>query len=239
MSFEPKNRADRYTPEFFEGFAEDSARSSRVVLGHLFERYQPASVLDVGCGVGAWLDTAQKLGARAVRGLDGPWVKPEQLRIGAENFERIDFEAKDWPEIRPVDLAMSLEVAEHLTPEAGARLVTYLTESAPVVLFSAAIPGQGGEGHVNEQWQSYWAGRFAERGFRPSLALRWAVWTDNDVEFWYQQNLTLFVADSHAHLIEEAAGPMDVIHPRLYDIRVLKRARRRARWRRFLPFLGK
>ena len=238
MAIFEKGREKRYDKNFFEGFAEDSARSARIVLGTLFETYKPASVLDVGCGIGAWLSNAAPLGATSVRGLDGPWVSPEQLRIPAQSFEKIDFEAAEWPEVRPVDLAMSLEVAEHLSVESGKRLVDYLTASAPVVLFSAAIPYQGGEGHRNEQWQSYWARLFATKGYQPSLALRTRIWEQDAVEFWYQQNIVVYYAPSHASYFaeEKSALAMDVIHPRLYDIRVIRREKRRQRWRRFWPF---
>ncbi len=232
-------RAQHYDKAFFEGFAEDSQRSAGIVLGNLFETFRPNSMLDVGCGTGTWLKAAETLGISRLRGLDGPWVSQDQLRIAPAQFERIDFEARDWPEVRPVDLALSLEVAEHLSPEAGDKLVRYLCQSAPVVLFSAAIPCQGGEGHRNEQWQSYWASRFAAEGYAPRLALRAAIWRDDRVEFWYQQNLVLYVAPSHAALFPLGSGDamVDAIHPRLYNIRVIKREARRARWARFLPFL--
>jgi SAM-dependent methyltransferase len=239
MTTSSEERAQHYDKAFFEGFAEDSQRSAGIVLSRLLEQYRPASILDVGCGVGTWLRAAQELGIAGLRGLDGPWVGADQLRIPAGAFERIDFEAADWPEIRAVDLAVSLEVAEHLSPEAGDRLVRYLCHSAPVVLFSAAIPNQGGEGHRNEQWQSYWAERFAREGFTPRTGLRSAVWADDRVEFWYQQNMILYVAESHAgHFPASAADAMiDAVHPRLYHIRVIKREKRRNRWKRFLPFL--
>ncbi|MCZ8258909.1 MAG: class I SAM-dependent methyltransferase [Beijerinckiaceae bacterium] len=239
MATSSADRAQHYDKAFFEGFADVSQRSAGIVLGRLLDQFRPASMLDVGCGVGTWLKAAEGLGIAGLRGLDGPWVSADQLRIPAEAFERIDFEAPDWPEIRPVDLAISLEVAEHLSPEAGDRLVRYLCRSAPVVLFSAAIPNQGGEGHRNEQWQSYWAERFARDGYVPRTALRSAVWADDRVEFWYQQNMILYVAESHASQFpaEAADAMIDAIHPRLYHIRVIKREKRRNRWKRFLPFL--
>ncbi len=112
-------------------------------------------------------------------------------------------------------------------------------QSAPVVLFSAAIPCQGGEGHRNEQWQSWWAEKFAAEGYRACLAPRRAVWANDDVELWYQQNMVLYLAPSHQHLFppEPDGMQIDVIHPRLYAIRVIKREKRRARLKRFLPFL--
>lgn len=239
MADSSEERAKAYSKEFFAGFADLSERSARIVLGHMLETYKPSSMLDVGCGVGTWLKAAGDLGVTALRGLDGPWVSAEQLRIPPASFERIDFEAPQWPEVKPVDLAISLEVAEHLSPEAGTRLVRYLCQSAPVVLFSAAIPCQGGEGHRNEQWQSHWAQKFAAEGYRACLAPRRAVWENDDVEFWYQQNMTLYLAPSHQHLFppEPDGMQMDVIHPRLYAIRVIKREKRRARLKRFLPFL--
>ncbi len=239
MTASSAQRAQHYDKAFFDGFAEDSQRSAGIVLGRLFADYRPVSMLDVGCGTGTWLRAAQELGVSNLRGLDGPWVGADQLRISADAFERIDFESSAWPEIRPVDLAVSLEVAEHLSPEAGGRLVRYLCQSAPVVLFSAAIPSQGGEGHRNEQWQSYWAERFAKEGFSPRTALRASVWSDDRVEFWYQQNMILYVADSHAGRfpVAEADAMVDAVHPRLYHIRVIKRESRRNRWKRLLPFL--
>ena len=239
MTTSSAERAQHYDKAFFEGFADDSQRSAGIVLGQLFAHYRPASMLDVGCGTGTWLRAAQELGVADLRGLDGPWVGADQLRMPASAFERIDFEASDWPEIRPVDLAVSLEVAEHLSPDAGDRLVRYLCHSAPVVLFSAAIPSQGGEGHRNEQWQSYWAERFAKEGFSPRAALRSSIWNDDRVEFWYQQNIILYLAESHKALLppSEADALLDAVHPRLYHIRVIKREKRRSRWKRFLPFL--
>ena len=52
---------------------------------------------------------------------------------------------------RTFDLAISLEVAEHPPEEFAEPLVERLVTAAPFVLFSAAIPEQGGIHHVNEQ----------------------------------------------------------------------------------------
>jgi hypothetical protein len=224
-----------YNAAFYAEFVETSDLSADIVLDHLFRQHKPTSMLDVGCGLGVWLARAREKGVASLRGLDGPWVNSSSLRIDAEQFERIDFEASDWPEVRNVDLALSLEVAEHLSPTAGDRLVKYLCESSPVVLFSAAIPCQGGEGHRNEQWQSFWAERFHAYGHEPYLFIRRAVWNDPRVSLWYQQNIALYVrADVKHNFSDEAGGveQMDVVHPRLYEIRVIKRARRQGlrRW---------
>jgi len=64
----------------------------------------------------------------------------------------------------PVDVAFCLEVAEHLPAELGDRLVEFLTALAPALVFTAAHPGQGGYGHVNEQPREYWLERFAAGG---------------------------------------------------------------------------
>lgn len=231
----------RYDKAFYDGFTDSSLRSARIVLQDLFERRACNVVVDVGCGVGAWLKAARDLGVAHVRGFDGPWVDDAQLLIPAESFARINFESPDWPDLGRADLAMSLEVAEHLTPAAGGRLVERLCACAPVVLFSAATPCQGGEGHQNEQWQSYWAKAFAAHGYRPSLALRRAVWANDDVNFWYRQNAVLYFDPALApELVEDAAyaEPLDVVHPALFEIRVVKRARQ-GRLKRVLDALRK
>jgi hypothetical protein len=98
---------------------------------------------------------------------------------------------------------------------------------APVVLFSAAIPGQGGYGHVNEQWPGYWARMFDECGYGVSDALRWAIWNDERVEPWYRQNLLLCA--SPTRLAEAVRGvmpdsaPRAVVHPDVFNWRVQER----------------
>ncbi len=224
----PGQRTARYDKAFYDDFTASSLRSGEIVLGALLQRYGASCVVDVGCGVGTWLKAAQNLGAQTVRGFDGPWVDDSQLLIAPTSFTRIDFEAAQWPDLGTADLAMSLEVAEHLSAEKGHLLVERLCDCAPVVLFSAAIPQQGGEGHRNEQWQSYWAELFAARGYKPSLLLRRVTWTNQEVNFWYRQNIVLYVDPTRAASLMEPsdlAEPMDVIHPELYQIRVIKRAR--------------
>ncbi len=223
----PGQRAARYDKAFYDDFTASSLRSGEIVLGALLQRYAARSVLDVGCGVGTWLKAASHHGVTTLRGFDGPWVDDSQLLIEPTCFTRINFESAQWPDFGSVDLAMSLEVAEHLSATQGRLLVERLCKSAPVVLFSAAIPQQGGEGHQNEQWQSWWAKVFAEQGYKPTLFLRRATWSNPDVNFWYRQNMVLYVDPARvpALLDSDDAEPMDVIHPDLYQIRVIKRAR--------------
>ena len=94
---------------------------------------------------------------------------------------------------RRFDLALSLEVAEHLPPECGSEFVQTLTDLSSVILFSAAIPFQGGTDHLNEQWPEYWADRFDARGYVPIDCIRRRIWRNEDVEWWYAQNLMFFV----------------------------------------------
>jgi hypothetical protein len=125
---------------------------------------------------------------------------------------------------RTFDLALCLEVAEHLPADAAPLLVQSLTALAPVVVFSAAIPGQGGDGHINERWPSFWSRYFAAHGYVCFTGLRHRLWPADAVEFWYRQNMLCFVAESRPDLVDRASrenggsstAPLDVVHPQLY-----------------------
>ncbi|MDW8444469.1 MAG: hypothetical protein RML45_09315 [Acetobacteraceae bacterium] len=125
---------------------------------------------------------------------------------------------------RRFDLALSLEVAEHLPPERAAGFVADLVRLAPAVLFSAAIPLQGGTNHVNERWQAFWAGLFASHGYRAFDVIRPRVWDDPRVEPWYRQNTVLFLADGHpetervAKAERDAPRPLSVVHPAVFPL---------------------
>ena len=108
--------------------------------------------------------------------------------------------------------AVCVEVAEHLAPSRGPALVEELCALAPNVLFSAAIPGQGGTHHLNERWQSYWASLFRKHGYEPFDIIRPRVWDNSSVEYWYRQNCLLYVKNA----LPEAAM-LDVIHPMRFE----------------------
>ena len=81
------------------------------------------------------------------------------------------------------------------TAESADAFVESLVALGPVVLFSAAVPHQGGEHHVNEQWQTYWAELFAARGFVAVDAVRPHFWNDEHVVWWYRQNTIMYVRE--------------------------------------------
>jgi len=122
------------------------------------------SAADFGCGTGIWLSVLKDLGVNDIMGFDGKWVEKEALKIPFENFTAVDLEQKVHLTKR-YDLALSLEAAEHLSENSARTFVETLTRASDLVLFSAAIPYQGGINHVNEQWQNYWNNIFAEFGY--------------------------------------------------------------------------
>jgi hypothetical protein len=180
---------------------------------------RPKTMVDVGCGTGLWVSAAVGLGVDAT-GLDGPWVRRQDLEMEASRFHVADLSG-DWAAPRPADMALSLEVAEHLPPQVARRFVQLLTQTAPVVVFSAAIPGQGGQGHQNEQWPSYWISLFEESDYQVFDVLRPRIWKDARIPYWYRQNLLIFASKSHVETCnslrekqrEGDFGGMDLVHP--------------------------
>jgi hypothetical protein len=149
------------------------------------------SVVDVGCGVGAWLRAFSRNGVRDYLGIDGDHVPLGLLSIPADRFRTADL--RNLSTIgRRFDLACSLEVAEHLPADCARKFVELLTTAAPVVLFSAAIPYQGGTEHINEQWQIYWHALFAKRGYVAVDFIRPLIYANADVDWWYRQNILVY-----------------------------------------------
>ncbi|WP_417465980.1 methyltransferase domain-containing protein [Kordiimonas sp.] len=208
-----------YTTDFYQAQVEGSLQSAQIVIPHVLELVgDVASVLDVGCGTGAWLSVFKGYGVDTILGVDGGSVPEEHFLI-----ERDEFLAHSLTDPlalgRKFSLAMSLEVAEHLEDEYAEQFVALLCAASDLVLFGAAIPGQGGHNHVNERWPSYWKAHFEAAGYVMLDIIRPAIWTDERVEWWYRQNTFLFVKTSRKDLVEKlsppsgASFPVDIVHP--------------------------
>lgn len=202
------------------GHFNDHVRSSAAVtVPLLLDLISAKSVLDVGCGSGIWLSVFRQHGITSLHGLDGDYIDRNSLEIPASSFQCADLNLPF--EVVPADLAICIEVGEHLGADAAERLIGSLTQAAPAVFFSAAIPGQGGMGHINEQWPSHWKTKFEARGFIAFDTLRRRIWNDDRVLYWYAQNGLLYVrSDALARYPKLLAEPrefiVDVIHPRRY-----------------------
>jgi SAM-dependent methyltransferase len=217
-----------YDAAFFQALSEGTRRSAGTAVPLLIEQFQPRSVVDVGCGTGIWLSIFREQGVTDVLGVDGAWVPESERAIPKTLFREHDL-TQTLKLDRTFDLALCLEVAEHLPASAAPLLVESLTRLAAIVVFSAAIPFQGGDGHVNEQWPSYWVALFAAHSYDCLTGLREQLWTNDALEVWYRQNILCFAARGHHdHLAMANRGPIDVVHPDLYTrVSDLGRVRRR------------
>ncbi|MEP4146718.1 MAG: methyltransferase domain-containing protein [Halioglobus sp.] len=196
-----------YDEEFYRYISEDAARSARELLPVLLDALplQIGSVLDVGCGAGAWLRVWKGLGAK-VLGLDGDYVQPEQLLVEEGEFQSQDL-SREFDLGRRFALAQSLEVAEHLPESSAADFVASLCRHADLVMFSAAPPGQGGENHLNEQPYDYWRDLFAEQGYRLYDVLRPSLIQEATIMPWYRYNTFLYVSELALPAVHEALAP--------------------------------
>lgn len=188
------------------------------VLPYVFELFKPNSILDVGCGIGTWLKVAKELGVEDVIGVDGSYTDRKLLKINANEF--VEKDLRQYFSLgRKFDLAICLEVAEHLPEESAEYLITSLCEHSDTIIFSAAIPGQGGQNHINEQWPSYWMNLFQKKGFQAYDLLRPAFWNNENVDFWYKQNMIVFSQKDLSHLFEKVENQIvnAYIHPELFN----------------------
>lgn len=203
--------------EYDQGFYDDqrglSRRSAAEVVPLVIQMVDPTSVVDVGCGVGTWLRAFVDRGITDVTGVEGAHIRGVPLEIDQSALAVADLGSGVLDLPRSYDLALCMEVAEHLPPIAAPAFVRSLTALAPVVLFGAGVPGQGGDGHVNEQWQQWWSDRFAEEGYAAHDAIRPRIWANPNVAWWYAQNTILYVRQGHP--VEQRLAALPVVPPPL------------------------
>lgn len=216
-----------YNRDFYDAQMQGSLRSAEIVVPFVIDLIQPKSVVDVGCGVGTWLSAYKNNGVTDILGLDGDYVDKNELKIEIAEFQAVDLAVKLSIE-RTFDLVQSLEVAEHLNKSLAAKFVKKLVSLSDVVLFSAAVPYQLGTNHVNEQLLPYWVDLFKEHGYQVIDCIRPEVWSNEQVEVCYRQNIVLFVSskrlkdDSKLSRVCEKTNKqmLSVIHPDLYMPRI-------------------
>lgn len=180
-----------YSNAFYDYIDKGARSSARALIAAMQPGLKAESVLDLGSGRGVWLSEWQGAGVVDVVGVDGDYVDRERLAIPRESFKASDL-TKPFDLGRKFDLAQSLEVGEHLPEQASAVLVESLTRHADRVLFSAAVPGQGGEFHINEKPLSFWQDLFAAHEFEAFDCVRPRLKDVNGVEPWYRYNTVLY-----------------------------------------------
>lgn len=173
--------------------AKSSAYAAGVVTSHLAPMLDVASVLDVGCASGTWLRAWSERGITHGHGIDGDYVDRSMLEIPQDKFTAVDLNS-GFDLGRQFDLVQSLEVGEHIAPQASDAFADCIARHARrFVLFSAAPPGQGGEFHVNERPYEYWRSGLGRHGFVAIDAVRPAIAGDAAISYWYRYNLFLYV----------------------------------------------
>ena len=209
-----------YSLDFYNTIRSGVQSSADVIVPMLVDGFHPRYIVDVGCGEGWWARRFADAGVPDYLGVDGEYARRSQV-LG-DNFQVVDlaqpvpFGTIEGSDGISFDMAVCLEVAEHLPPERASRFIAELCSLAPVVVFSAAIPGQGGAGHLNEQPQSYWARLFAVNDRRPLDTIRPKVWHDDRVEPWYAQNLLVYVPEDRGPGFHERAFQLDIVHPTIF-----------------------
>lgn len=223
LNFKKSNEIANYDSKFFKGEGQSSIKSAKHIVPLVQSIVNPRSVLDVGCGVGAFLKEFEKIGVEDVLGIDNTIASQEFLQIKKDKIKQCDI-CKPLELSKKFDLVISLEVGEHLDPQCSDTYVTNLTAAGNIILFSAAIPGQGGTHHVNEQWPEYWARIFERHGFKAVDCVRPIIWNSKDIDPIYAQNTLLYVKNENLDKLNLksiqdpniATVPLSLVHPRLY-----------------------
>ena len=196
-----------------ENKSDSAYRSAQVVVPLVIQLLKPGSVVDIGCGSGAWLKAFQENGVEDILGID--ISRESSALVDRQSIMLFDLN-QPFQTDRHYDLAVCLEVAEHLPKESAHTLVGTLIGLTDSILFSAAIPGQGGEGHLNEQWTIYWQDLFKSEGYRLFDPFRNQIWKSREVDWWYRQNIVLVLKEGHPLTEQLQPYGLQCIHPDHY-----------------------
>ncbi len=209
-------------PRYVHDETIHSCTDPEIIVPVLVDLLRPQSVVDVGCGIGTFLAAFKRQGILDVLGIDGEWVQQRQVLSNLEPNEFLPHDLESPIKLsRTFSLALCLEVVEHLSPQSAKTIVHTLVSLADIVVFSAAIPGQGGQNHINEQPLSYWEALFHEHDYHLHDFLRPLFWDNSSIRWWYRQNIVVFAKGGITPCPQRPRCVIhSLVHPELYKKRV-------------------
>jgi cyclopropane fatty-acyl-phospholipid synthase-like methyltransferase len=216
-----------YNDNFYDYHFQDSINSAQELIPLFLKYFKPKSVLDVGCGLGTWLSVFEEYNCE-IFGIDGDNVDIKKLIIHKNKFKPLDLNLS-YNLNKKFDLVISLEVAEHILPENAEIFIDSICSHSDIVLFSAAIPGQEGTMHYNEQNNEYWEEKFNKNEYQCIDFFRHKIWNNKEISWWYRQNILIFIKKSEINnpkymlIVKEISNNLNTyIHPELFRYKSLK-----------------
>jgi SAM-dependent methyltransferase len=170
-------------------------------------QYAPKSIIEIGCGNGDLSKLLSREGI-AVTAIDG-YSAPNFSKDNLITFYKVDlneafavkafFTSLD----RKFDVAICMEVAEHLKPEVSEQLIESLTSVSDVIIFSAAVPEQGGDGHINCRNRLFWHNLFEQNKFFLRDTIRSKIRQNPRVGRWYALNTLDYTRVNSSPTVED------------------------------------
>lgn len=210
-----------YDANFYRITRPERERSVNALMPIIMAKYHPQTIVDVGCGEGLWLKKAKEIDPGVgIVGIDSSPDVRKILEIPQDSYYECDLH-QGIPNnpLFKYDLALCLEVAEHIAPNDGYKLVEWLCNNATIIVWSAAIPGQTGVGHINEQWQHFWEVSFARYSYEASLDLRNEIWEEGLIAPYYRQNIIEY--HNVGPFLPVHKNNIDVVHPEMWEYKIL------------------
>lgn len=208
-----------YSKNYYSRHANGSLNSANRILSLLSEFIHPNSVADIGCGTGTWGFTAEKIWGAQIFAFDRHRYDDCDMYISAEKYFQCDLRQKT--RLGRYDLAICVEVIEHIDQNYEDIVIDNLCACSDTLLFSGALPFQGGTGHINERPFSYWLEKFNMRGYTMIQDIRWSIWDQSDIEIWYRNNIMFLMKTTTKN--KPTPYPVDIIHPQMLERILLKR----------------
>lgn len=214
-----------YDKAYYKRHEKGSYQSALILLNYLKDFLKINSIIDFGCGMGTWGKAAKDIGITNYIGVDQHYYNDKYMVIEKNSYIQHDLRNKFFVQ-RSFDLAISVEVAEHIDSVYENTFIENICNSSDIILFSAALPEQGGTGHINERPCSYWNSKFDALGYVLIDCIRPFFWNNKNIEIWYRNNCTLYIKkekfDTIKSYIPQSSFPIDIIHPEMLT-RILKK----------------
>ena len=190
-------KTSTYKDSYFSRRKSLSYSSAQKILALVRDFYSFSSAVDFGCGTGTWLKACMELGCKSIKGFDG-FADTSDLCIPPECF------------------------SQKLLGE-----TINLTKASKVILFSAALPGQGGTNHINEQPPSFWQKKFNEHRYSQLDIIRPIIWDEPAVAWWYKQNTFLYVHDESIETLKlpdhpDSLAQKHIVHPECLKSKIIE-----------------